>query len=280
MKLLRFLTAIILLFSVFNPPFVVAQDEAEKDTTITLEEALKNNQYSLRLDDSQLKGEGGDWLRKQAAEATIVTIGESHGTKEIPAIISALIYHLQHENEFDHLALEVSSWTVELMTNQLRKGKDTYEKFISRYPVAVPFYNFKTERDLVHQVVQDSDVEKPLWGMDQIFAFSTSLALDRLKELAPSVEAQSAVQEMREAGKSSSTDDSRLQKLPPGIPAPIAVYKPAAFDTLRSYFENVDEAQRILAELAKSVEIYRTTTTITFQTRFALDICEIIFVNQ
>jgi hypothetical protein len=38
----------------------------------------------------------------------VITLGESHGTQEIPAIMDALLNDLQAAGEVDHLALEVS----------------------------------------------------------------------------------------------------------------------------------------------------------------------------
>lgn len=241
---------------------LAAQDPSGADTTSTaLTEALRENRHSLRLEDGALHGAGGMWLREQAAKATVVALGESHATREIPVVMTALIEDLQAADEFDHLAIEVSPWTTDRITERLRASTAAYDAFISQYPAAVPFYNLKNERDLLHQVVAHSDNDAPLWGLDQIFMFATSLALDRLEALAPSEDARSAVQAVRAAGKTKSAEDPRLQKLPDTMPPPISVYTPAAFDTLRSHFERVDEAQRLLAELATSTEIYRLNDT-------------------
>ncbi|MDZ7659690.1 ChaN family lipoprotein [Fodinibius sp.] len=240
-------------------PFpATGQDEATSDTSsLSLKEALKENRYPLHLADGDLKGEGGVWLKKQASEAAIVMLGEMHATQEIPAVMNALISDLQETGEADHLALEVSPWSVEQMTDSLSEGKSAYNRLIEEYPSAIPFYNFENERDLLHQFVQSSDKKRPLWGLDQIFAFSTDMAFDRLVELAPTLSAKKAVESVRQLGKSKSADDPRLQKLPPGIPTPITVYEPVNFDTLRSHFKGIPEARQILSELQKSIKIYR-----------------------
>lgn len=258
LPLSRSLVLLGLCLGLVGPRPLVAQDASDKDTaSTTLKEALQDNRHPFRLEDGEIRGDGAAWLRERAAGATIVTLGESHGTQEIPAVMAALIEDLRQSGTFDHLAIETSPWTTDLMINRLREGKGAYDAFVKQYPAAIPFYTLKTERDLVHQVVHHSENDRPLWGLDQIFAFATSLAFDRLEALAPSAAARSAVQEVRAAGRSRSAEDPRLQNLPPGLPTPLSVYSPAMFDTLRSRFEGIEEAQTLLRELATSVEIYR-----------------------
>ena len=259
----RLLAALLLGFALWLGLIGLSPASAqEADTASTsLTEALRANGYPLRLEDGALRGSGGEWLREQAAQAPVVTLGESHATKEIPAVMTALIRHLQAADAFDHLAIEVSPWTTEQLTERLRDGTAAYDAFIEQHPAAIPFYNLKTERDLLHQVVAESDTAQPLWGLDQIFMFATDWALDRLAALAPSKAARSAVEAVRAAGDPEASEDPRLQKLPDTMPAPLSVYTPAAFDTLRTHFDGVDEAQRLLAELATSTEIYRLNDT-------------------
>lgn len=246
----------------FLPPVAAGQESPDADTaSITLEEALTENSYPLRVEDGSLRGTGGEWLREQARAATMITLGESHGTQEIPAIMDALLNDLQAAGEVDHLALEVSPWTATLMTDSLRRGSATYTGFIERRPATVPFYNLKSERDLVRRFVRNSASERPLWGLDQIFAFATDLALNRLGELAPTPEARQAVARTRAIGQADSMKAPALSKLPPSMPTPVSVYPRAAFDTLDTYFQGIAEAQRLLDELAISTEIYRVNDT-------------------
>lgn len=145
------------------------QKVASSDTTLI--QVMEQNKYPVELEKGEMKGEGAEWLLEKSKEATIVTMGESHATQEIPAMTKALIEELQAAGEFSHLAIEVSPWTTDLLMKKLRQGKDEYDDFISEYPVALPFYNWKNERDLLLQVVQNSEVESPLIGLDQYFHF-------------------------------------------------------------------------------------------------------------
>ncbi|WP_445664742.1 hypothetical protein [Fodinibius sp. AD559] len=234
---------------------VFGQDKRDKESSISLKEVLQENRYELSLENDKLKGEGGKWLIQKSKQASVVTIGEMHATKEIPKLIQSLITSLDQKNKFDHLALEASPWTVERMTDSLKKGKEVYNSLIEEYPNAIPFYNFKAERDLVYEFVEHSNTKEPVWGLDQVFAFTTGMAFDRLEALAPDSVTHNLVQEVR--GETGAVDDPRLKKLPDGIPNPISIYVPAKIEKLKPHFEDIPEAQQILTELIKSIEIYR-----------------------
>lgn len=244
------------------PAPVTAQNTPSPDTaSITLEEALQKNSYALRVKNRTLQGTGGEWLRREAMDATMITLGESHGTQEIPAIMDALLNDLQAAGEVDHLALEISPWTADLMNQKLQQPDSAFTAFIERHPATIPFYALKPERDLVRNFVRQSGAKRPLWGLDQIFAFATDLALDRLAELAPTPDARQAVAKTRAIGQADSTSAPALSRLPPSMPTPLTVYTATAFDTLDTYFKGSEEAQRLLDEMAISTKIYRVNDT-------------------
>ncbi|PEN09366.1 hypothetical protein CRI93_01155 [Longimonas halophila] len=246
------------------PEQVVAQPEAETDS-LRLEEALQTHRYPVHLNDGMLRGKGGHMLRTRAAEATVTVLGESHGTKDIPALMSALLTDLQAQDEVDYLALETSPWTTARIADSLQKGQAAYTRLVEAYPEAIPFYNLQAERDLIAEFVSQSERAHPLWGLDQIFAFAGPLAFDRLETLAPSPQARRSIDTIRAAGVEKKADDPRLQNLPPSVPVPITVYPPATFDTLRTQFADQPEAMALLNELSTSTEIYRLNDTENYQ---------------
>ena len=253
------LTALIFLGSIVSFSELHAQSTSGADTaSVTLKKVLQKNSYPIFVKKGELKGRGGALLLKRAKEATIVTIGESHATQQIPLMITSLINELQQANELDHLAIEVSPWTARQMSDSLRSGVGAYNRLIAQYPTAIPFYNFKAERNLVRQAVRGSGADNPLWGLDQIFAFSTEMALDRLQELAPSPEARAVINDVRKAGLKRTAEDPRLQSLPSSIPPPISVYAASTFDSLSTYFPDSSEGQQVLNELSASISMYRT----------------------
>jgi hypothetical protein len=147
--------ASLVLALLLRPEPVVAQPEAEPDS-LRLGEALQSHQYPIHLNDGMLRGEGGQMLRARAAEATVTVLGESHGTKDIPALMSALLTDLQAQDEVDYLALETSPWTTTQMTDSLQKGQAAYTQLVAAHPEALPFYNLQSERALIAEFVSQS----------------------------------------------------------------------------------------------------------------------------
>ncbi|PAU95786.1 hypothetical protein CK503_01625 [Aliifodinibius salipaludis] len=231
------------------------KDKEDTEPPKSLKEAQEENIYELSLENGKLKGGGGEWLIKQSQNASVVTIGEMHGTQEVPALVQSMIQSMGQEKKFDHMVLEASPWTAGRVTDSLKKSKEAYNRLIAKYPNAIPFYNFKAERDLVYEFMAHSDAESPLWGLDQVFAFTTDMAFDRLEALAPDSSTQKLVREVR--AETGSVDDPRLKKLPDDTPNPISIYDPGTIMKLKPHFEGMPEAQQILTELIKSIEIYR-----------------------
>ena len=247
--------------SVLGPlPRAGAQAETETDS-VSLAEALHAHRHPVRLGPDGLRGEGGRMLRERAAEATVTVLGESHGTREIPALMDALLSPLQTRGALDVLALETSPWTTARMVDSLQEGQAAYNRLLRTYPEAIPFYNLRPERDLIARFVDRSERRRPLWGLDQLFAFAGPLAFDRLEALAPSAQARRSIDTIRAAGAAQKATDARLQQLPPSVPTPITVYPPATFDTLRARFAGSAEATALLRELSMSTKIYRLNDT-------------------
>ena len=247
--------------SVLGPlPRAGAQAETETDS-VSLAEALHAHRHPVRMGPDGLRGEGGRMLRERAAEATVTVLGESHGTREIPALMDALLSPLQTRGALDVLALETSPWTTARMVDSLQEGQAAYNRLLRTYPEAIPFYNLRPERDLIARFVDRSERRRPLWGLDQLFAFAGPLAFDRLEALAPSAQARRSIDTIRAAGADQKATDARLQQLPPSVPTPITVYPPATFDTLRARFAGSAEATALLRELSMSTKIYRLNDT-------------------
>jgi len=118
------------------------------------------------------------------------------------------------------------------MTDSLRALDSSFTSFMKHRPATVPFYAVRPERDPVRTFVRQSSTDRPLWGLDQIFAFATDLALDRLAELAPTPDARRAVARTRAIGQADSTTAPSLSGLPPSMPLPVSVYPRTAFNTL------------------------------------------------
>jgi hypothetical protein len=97
------------------------------------------------------------------------------------------------------------------------RGPGAFTDLLHNHPASVPFYFLKPERDLVRTFVRGSEATRPLWGLDQLFAFATTIALDRLAALAPSSTAHDAVERVRAAGQGDSLNAEALPNLPPAL---------------------------------------------------------------
>lgn len=249
---------------VFISP-IQAQKNTAPDAAKSLEKALVQNRYSINLEGDKPEGEGWKWLTKKAESADIITLGESHGTKEIPNVMGALIKNLKASGNFDRLAIEVSPWTANLMEKRLRNDLDSYKNFLSRYSAAVPFYNWESEGDLLSEAIKGREEEDVLIGMDQIFSFSTDLVFDRLKTLAKKDSIFQEIENIRQHLEKKMEENPKLKALPAAVPPPITMIKVETLNKLKSRFEGNDRAQNLLDEVEKSIEIYRMNDTNNYQ---------------
>lgn len=71
-----------------------------------LAEAMKQNSYSIALQDGTLVGPGMQLIARGSANAQFVLFGEEHGVKEFPEFLTALFTFLHQNHHFNYLALE------------------------------------------------------------------------------------------------------------------------------------------------------------------------------
>ena len=223
------------------PDLVGSQVEADQRNQ-ALMEALQANRYALQIEDGEWSGPGAEWILERARRAGVVSVGESHGVREVSEFVSALFQELRPEG-FQHLVIETSPWTAEQLTAFQREGGDGYRAHLREHPLSVPFYGWEEEWRLLAQVVRGSEATEPLWGVDQLFAFAPSWSLARLAELAPTPEAEERV--------------ASLQAEPEGeAPLSLPQLEEEALASVRESFSSVPEARRILDEMEVSREIY------------------------
>lgn len=147
--------------------------------------------------------------------------------------------------------IETGPWTAEKLTALLRQGGTAYEDYLRAYPLGIPFYNLREERELLERMVADNPVADPLWGVDQTFVLSPPALLARLGEIAPTEAARSAVEAFLAA------HPVAPDAPPPANPLALTQLEPGAFDPLRPHFQDSPEGRRILDELAESAAIYQ-----------------------
>ncbi len=153
------------------------------------------NTYHLTLNDSQLEGEGADWLVELGRNAHHFMIGERHGTAEIPAVAGAL-YERLHAAGYDHAALEIGPFAAQHVNTAVdRGGFAALSDLITSYKAApFAFLDWKEEARLAARI---RNAGGTVWGLDQEFVSSLPLHLDALAEQAETERERTAVHETR-----------------------------------------------------------------------------------
>jgi hypothetical protein len=179
---------LIALLFLFSPVCSTAQRQPRFQTDShaqqeAVAQALKQNSYSLSLQEGVLRGPGLDFLAKRSANAQFVLFGEEHYVREFPQFLSALFAFLHEKYGFNYLALEsdpVSAHVASLPP--LRGDLHALGRYARQYPNA---FTFPTDQELqlFADVGRNSQGRTdPVWGLDQ--SFGVLHALDRLQSLA------------------------------------------------------------------------------------------------
>lgn len=145
-------------------------------------EAMKQNSYSLSLQNGVLRGPGLEFLAQRSAKAQFVLFGEEHNAKEFPEFLSALFAFLHEKYDFNYLALESDPISAHLASvPPLRGDLQALAKYAHQYPNA---FTFPTDQELglfADVGRYSKGYMDPIWGLDQ--SFGVLHALDRLQTL-------------------------------------------------------------------------------------------------
>jgi erythromycin esterase-like protein len=72
-----------------------------EDQYKALSQALKQNSYSISLQDGSLVGPGMQFLARSTANAQFVLFGEEHNVREFPEFLTALFAFLHQNRQFN-----------------------------------------------------------------------------------------------------------------------------------------------------------------------------------
>jgi hypothetical protein len=207
----------------------------------------------MTLDHGKLSGVGAELLVREGSASQFFLIGEDHGGQESPRFAAAMWAALQPAG-YRHIAVEAGPLTAERLESLA--SVDAIGKLSTRYPFALPFFDWREEAEYLSSVVASKHpgVQHAVWGLDQEFVLSPAIHLDRLAQLATTAAAKDAVRKMR--GRSEAGDAKmRAEKNPAAVLMMTA--GPAEFDELAATFPQTGEAARIIAELRESAAIYQ-----------------------
>jgi hypothetical protein len=214
---------------------------------------LKTHSHPLELRDGRLQGPGGTLLLEEGERAHFVLIGEDHGVAEVPQLTAALFRELRPHG-YRHLVIETSPPLARLLDRVARKGQAEILALTRAYPVAVPFYGWHEEADLLAAVVEGAGPEPVVWGVDYEFMATPAMWLEKLADRAPDAAARRLADSLR-AGEV----DALQQLFERGDPSGLLLSggKEAELASLATAFRNDEEARAILEWIALSTEPWR-----------------------
>jgi hypothetical protein len=237
-------------------PMLLAAGHAHAQDT-ALVRSLSAHAVPLTLSDGRISGPGADLLRAEAGRSQFVLVGEDHGMRELPQLVSALFRAVQPAG-YAHLAVEVGPFSGRTLEATLRRpgGRSAFGRAVKANPWAVPFYAWVEETDMAADVVAATPGRTgTLWGLDQEFIGSPAMHLRRLAQLAPRAAARAlaldyAAQAERADGRVIAEKNPTLYYMA-GWPADMLPRLSAAFHPAAG-----SEAARLISELGVSRHIY------------------------
>ena len=115
------------------------------------------------------KGEGWNFIQKNARESANILIGEDHFSNEIPAFVGAIT----DEIIFDNFYIEVDPYTTKIIEASIKNlSTEELAAFNKEYSHLFSFYSLKAEYELLSQLVNK---EVNLLGADQVSCMMIAL---------------------------------------------------------------------------------------------------------
>lgn len=145
-------------------------------------EMMKQNSYSISLRDGKLLGPGMQLIERMTTRSQFVLLGEEHGVKEFPELLTALFAFLHQNLNFNYIALEsdpVSAHVASLAP--LRGDAPALAEYVKKYPNALTFHTDQELRMFADISRISTGRTDAIWGLDQ--SFGVLHALDRLASL-------------------------------------------------------------------------------------------------
>jgi hypothetical protein len=227
------------------PSPTAAQAQIQAADRARLSETIAQALKPLSLADGRPGGEGGAWLTGKMAQADILMIGETHGTGSIAQAAGLLVDALPIDRPLAY-ALEISPTGAATQEPLLRGPAERLDAYMAdpRRAISFAFLNLREEADLARKVLGRAGAKQgALWGIDQEFASSAPLLLDRLDGWARTPAQKAAVAAAR----------ARSKPLMALISFQDEIYKP-----LESAFaKGPAPARQLIADMRFSGEIYR-----------------------
>ncbi|MEM0984227.1 MAG: hypothetical protein AAGI17_09785 [Planctomycetota bacterium] len=213
-------------------------------------EVIAERTSPMTVGEAGLGGPGGELLLREAREASVLAIGESHLNEETPAVVRAALPALLDAG-YAAMAIETGRPIAEYVESMIVSDRAAIERLFARDPFSAAFIDHVGELDLIEDAVRGG---MDLWGLDQVFAGGARFNLGRLAELAPSDEARSLAIESQQRAREGFMHFVREQDQSRSF---LNSATAEDYAVLRRAFAGVDEALGVIDELERSAEIYR-----------------------
>ena len=246
------------LFSVFG--LIVMEAQTKSLTT----ELIKSHSGTFSISNNQMVGSGKSIMESLVKNAQFVTLGESHGSKQISVLTKAML-PLLAEAGFKHFAIEVGPHSAQKLTELSSPAENTISSlkaFNAAYSVArgedtavpIPFFDGVSDAEFL-QVAREQGME--LWGLDQEFYFSAMFLTDELANTAKGTDQYDTIMQLKGAAQQAMYKYfvSEVKKEIEGA------YKyikkdPAVIAYFNAFDQNNAKAQEIIKDMKISWDIY------------------------
>ena len=226
---------------------------------IPLADALIAGRSTLSISPQGFGGDGAPMLRRAIRDASIVAIGEDHGTREIPAFMAAVCREIGPS--VGALALEIGETAAEQLDPILRSPdrRQRMADWSRIYPAGVAFLDIEADNDAADDCLAAAPAAQ-LIGLDQEFLGAAGMVLDEILTTRLTRNARQAVQELRAAERMAS-GQARLS----GDPASLLLLSatPQRMETVAAALAKGggERARKLFSRLVESATIYRWNAT-------------------
>ncbi len=242
LKLLFFLTNLIVIVPGYSQ---VTEDE--------LTRTLKENTFSLAIENGTFTGNGADAIRKTLQSAQFLLVGEQHGIKEV-AEFTEVLFAESNPFGFNYLCIETDPYVAKKLEYLANEGEESFAQFLAEIPMSFPFYDNRHEFSLIHSAVKLSQSKEPvLWGVDQVFMGAPRLLFSQLIDEAPDKEAAQLVEHHLEKAQ-----EGFQEVISTGNPGKLIMntLKEEDFDQLLKAFSSNPSHVALIQKLKESQSIY------------------------
>lgn len=217
-----------------------------------LDELLDRNTHWMSAVDDAYAGAGADWLLSEAEAAEFLVVGERHGTRETPKLMSWLLRELAPAG-FEAYGVEIGPVSARMLGGMARSDEAMVRltDFFVSTPFAVPFFWWQAELESLITAVEKG---YEIWGLDQEFVGSGRIHLSRLRELAPDEQARALTDAWWDREMAALAEFQRTESSEGALFMAITEDE---LTELREAFAGVGEAEVILDEIAASAIPYQ-----------------------